>query len=103
MSRSKLLQQVIAVTLVMLMLVGCGTPAATPVSEAPAATPVGGGTGRVAFVSARADYDFFLMDIDTLEQIILTDGLSIVIQPDWSPDGTKIAFSGTLDERVAPH
>ena len=38
MSRSILLQQVIAVTLVMLMLVGCGTPAATPVSEAPAAT-----------------------------------------------------------------
>jgi len=38
MSRSILLQQVIAISLVMLILVGCGTPAAPPVSEAPAAT-----------------------------------------------------------------
>jgi hypothetical protein len=38
MNRQKLLQQVIGVTLVMLLLVGCGAPAVTPVSEAPAAT-----------------------------------------------------------------
>jgi hypothetical protein len=38
MKNSILLQQVIAISLVMLILVGCGTPAAPPVSEAPAAT-----------------------------------------------------------------
>ena len=38
MSYQKLLRQMIGVTLVMLLLVGCGAPAATPVSEAPAAT-----------------------------------------------------------------
>jgi hypothetical protein len=38
MSYQKLLQQMIGVTLFLLLLVGCGAPAATPVSEAPAAT-----------------------------------------------------------------
>ena len=37
MNHQKLLQQVIGVTLVMLLLVGCGTPTATSVSETPAA------------------------------------------------------------------
>jgi hypothetical protein len=39
MSRQKLLQVVIGLTLIMLFLVGCGTTAPTPVSEAPAASP----------------------------------------------------------------
>jgi hypothetical protein len=39
MNHQKLLQQVIGVTLLMLLLVGCGAPTATPVSEAPVATP----------------------------------------------------------------
>jgi predicted esterase len=39
MSYQKLLRQMIGVTLVMLLLAGCGAPAATPVSEAPAVTP----------------------------------------------------------------
>ena len=38
MSRQKLLQQVIGVTLVVLFLVGCGAPAATP--EPPTSTPI---------------------------------------------------------------
>ena len=38
MSYQKLLRQMIGVTLVMLLLVGCGAPPATPTSEAPAAT-----------------------------------------------------------------
>lgn len=38
MSYQKLLQRMIGVTLVMLLLVGCGAPTATTVSEAPAAT-----------------------------------------------------------------
>jgi hypothetical protein len=38
MGYQELLRQIIGVTLVMLLLVGCGAPAATPVSEAPAAT-----------------------------------------------------------------
>lgn len=38
MSYRELLRQMIAATLVMLLLVGCGAPAAIPVSEAPAAT-----------------------------------------------------------------
>jgi hypothetical protein len=42
MSHQKLLQQVTEVILVMLFLVGCGGPAATPVSEAPAATSAPG-------------------------------------------------------------
>lgn len=38
MSRQKLLQQVVGATLVIVFLVGCGAPAATPMSEATAAT-----------------------------------------------------------------
>jgi len=38
MSHQRVLQQVIGVTLVMLLLVGCNTPPATPVPEVPAAT-----------------------------------------------------------------
>lgn len=38
MSHRNLLQQVIGATLVVVFLVGCGAPAATPLSEAPAAT-----------------------------------------------------------------
>lgn len=38
MSRQKLVQQAVAVTLVALFLVGCATPAATTLSETPAPT-----------------------------------------------------------------
>jgi hypothetical protein len=38
MNHSKLLQQAIGVMLAMVFLVGCGSPAVTPVSEAPPAT-----------------------------------------------------------------
>jgi pimeloyl-ACP methyl ester carboxylesterase len=39
MSCGKLLQSVVGVTLVIVFVVGCGVPAATPVAEAPAAAP----------------------------------------------------------------
>ena len=40
MSHSKLLQQLVGMMLIVLFLVGCGTPAATPVPEAPTTTPM---------------------------------------------------------------
>lgn len=39
MNRQQMLQQLTAVTLIMLFLMGCGGPATTPVTEVPAATP----------------------------------------------------------------
>ena len=61
-----LLQQIIRGTLVILLLVGCGTPAATPISEVPAATstpipstsaPTPEPSAASLFVCARFDAD----------------------------------------------
>lgn len=47
---------------------------------------------RLSFVDGN-DYDLFVMDADGSNEIRLTNSPGRDIQPDWSPDGAKIAFS----------
>jgi len=59
----------------------------------PQGTPQGGGQGQIAFVSDRSGTpQVYLMNVDGtgLEQLTFeTEG---ACQPEWSPDGTRLAF-----------
>jgi len=72
------------------------TPTPTPtstLSPTPAPTGIGGGAGQIAFSSNRTGrFQIWLVQSDgtRLEQLTnLTDG---ACQPNWSPDGKKLAF-----------
>ena len=53
---------------------------------------------RNAFASDReGDLDIYVMDADGSNQVNLTDNSSGDNVPDWSPDGSKIAFSSGRD------
>lgn len=130
MSSRKLLQQMFGLTLVMLLLAGCGgspagptatsasalatvtptsvlptdtstplppTPTLTPVPPTP--TPVGGGSGQIAFVSNRdGNREIYLMNVDGSGQTNLTKHGADDEWPTMSPDGTRIAFISWRDE-----
>jgi Tol biopolymer transport system component len=73
-----------ALSLLVLLLSACG-PGQT--------TPVGGGTGRLAFSSFReGESMIFVMNADGSEKIGVTDVSGRAKQPVWSPDGERIAF-----------
>ncbi|MCQ3972231.1 MAG: hypothetical protein DPW09_02150 [Anaerolineae bacterium] len=69
--------------------------ASIPAAEAgaPTATPVGGGTGKIAFLSAG---NIYLMNMDGSNLTRLTD-IGVIGCFAWSPDGQKIAFSSNYD------
>ena len=51
-------------------------------------------SGQIVFVSARTgNYDLFRIDYDGNNLVQLTDSTYSEIDPDWSPDGSKIAYS----------
>ena len=55
-------------------------------------------TGLVAFTSLRnGNFDIYVMDADGGNQKNLTNHPADDRQPDWSPDGTKIAFVSSRD------
>lgn len=69
-------------------------PTATPTEAViPSATPLGGGQGQIAFVSDRTGImQIWMMSSDGTNQIQLTSMNEGACQPNWSPDGTQLAF-----------
>ncbi|MEM5774386.1 MAG: hypothetical protein AAGU05_05235, partial [Anaerolineaceae bacterium] len=69
-------------------------PQQTPTEAfTPTATPLGGGQGQIAFVSDRSGImQIWLMNADGSNQKQLTSMNEGACQPNWSPDGSKLAF-----------
>ncbi|GAP15201.1 serine/threonine protein kinase [Longilinea arvoryzae] len=63
------------------------------VAITPSATPLGGGMGQIAFVSDRTGImQIWLMNSDGSNQVQLTSENEGACQPNWSADGTKLAY-----------
>jgi len=64
----------------------------------PEGTPKGGGLGQIAFVSERAGLpQIFLVNIDGSGLVQVTSQNEGACQPEWSPDGTSMAFISPCD------
>lgn len=80
-------------------------PANTPTPEnttpLPQATPLGGGSGQVAFASDRLEGvpQIFLTNIDGTNVIPLTALENGACQPAWSPDGKLLVFISPCPKR----
>jgi subtilisin family serine protease len=70
------------------------TPTPTPVATpTPPPAPIPGLTGKIVYAAGLPGAtDLYTMDADGLNEVKITDARSHLTTPEWSPDGTKIAF-----------
>ncbi len=77
------------------------SPTSTPsptITLTPTSTPLGGGSGLIAFVSDRDDnLEIYLINADGSGLTNLTNNAAADSSPSWSPDGRQIAFNSTRD------
>jgi len=78
-------------------------PSAT-IPPVPMATPLGGGVGKIVFVTTReGSPQIYTMNPDGSQQerlFVASDG---ACQPKWSPDGTKLAYITPCQDRQAEY
>ena len=78
-------------------------PSITPTNTTtvtPTSTPVGGGSGQLAFASDQTGApQIFIVNIDSSGMQQVTNMPDGACQPDWSPDGSRIVFVAPCLER----
>jgi Tol biopolymer transport system component len=73
----------------------------TEVSPTPAATPRGGGSGQIAFVSERDGLpQIYIINIDRTNLTRLTNIPDGACQPAWSPDGERLLFVSPCNKKA---
>jgi len=71
-----------------------------PNDMTPTATPIGGGSGVLAFVSERSGIpQIWLLNVALNEESPLTDLADGACQPEWSPNGSQIVFTSPCQYR----
>ena len=79
------------------ILLGCG--ASQVGAPTPTPSPIGGGSGRIAFVSDRdGNMEIYVMNADGSEQTNLTNNEADDEWPTMSPQGTQVVFVSNRDE-----
>jgi dipeptidyl aminopeptidase/acylaminoacyl peptidase len=75
------------------------SPLSLPPNQHSAFATFPGENGKITFDSNRdgGNYDIYVMNADGSEQTRLTTDPGIDEDPNWSPDGTKIAFNSIRD------
>jgi TolB protein len=64
-----------------------------------APTPIGGGGGKIAFVSDRdGNSEIYIMNANGSGVTRLTNNSAVDTYPDWSPDGKHIAFESNRED-----
>lgn len=71
------------------------------VSPTPAATPRGGGSGQIAFVSQRDGLpQIYIINVDGTNLTRLTNESDGACQPAWSPDGERLLFVSPCNKKA---